>query len=333
MLPRRRSAQNPTCRILREAQKSAGQSAPRLFKIGWSKAIVVVGLPEIYRLSRRFHRRHIREEKMSSEPSEITRAVSTQLQALLVKGPSQQSLEAAYRLMAKWRSHLIENTLIKRQGTRVHSGPFAGMEYPLRVTEGARPARLLGCYEVTLHPVINEVVERDYPLVIDVGSAEGYYAVGLACRMPNAKVVARDADRRAQQACQHLAEINGVADRVEIGGKVTHADFDMCLGINSVVICDIEGAEADLLDPEKARGLREADILVEVHDCFKPGLSDEIAGRFSSSHSVTTLPRRVDMAALPDWMEALSDLDRLTALWEWRLGPTPWLWMKKNGRS
>ena len=33
-------------------------------------------------------------------------------------------------------------------------------------------------------------------------------------------------------------------------------------------------------------------------------------------------------AALPAWMEELPDLDRLIALWEWRSGPTPWLWMQ-----
>jgi hypothetical protein len=27
-------------------------------------------------------------------------------------------------------------------------------------------------------------------------------------------------------------------------------------------------------------------------------------------------------------MQELSDLDRLLALWEWRSGPTPWLWME-----
>jgi hypothetical protein len=33
---------------------------------------------------------------------------------------------------------------------------------------------------------------------------------------------------------------------------------------------------------------------------------------------------------LPEWMEGLSDMDRLLALWEWRTGPTPWLWMQRR---
>ena len=49
--------------------------------------------------------------------------------------------------------------------------------------------------------------------------------------------------------------------------------------------------------------------------------------RFKASHHITRIGRQID-ARLPDWMEELSDLDRLIALWEWRSGPTPWLWMQ-----
>jgi hypothetical protein len=32
-------------------------------------------------------------------------------------------------------------------------------------------------------------------------------------------------------------------------------------------------------------------------------------------------------------MDTLSDFDRLIALWEWRIGPTPWLWMTRKGKA
>lgn len=265
----------------------------------------------------------------SGRASALTRNVNSQLHALLEQEPSIQPLAQAYRLLAKWRAQLIENTLVRRQGTVVGSGPFAGMDYGVRATEGARVARLLGCYEASLAPIIETIVERSYDLVIDIGCAEGYYAVGLARRMPWARVIARDASQAAREACMTLAQCNGVSDRVEIGGEWAHSDFDICRNARSVVICDIEGAEDDLLNPARAEGLRAADILVEVHDCDRPGLSDIIAKRFSSTHQVTKLHRRIEAGGLPDWMEEFSDLDRLTALWEWRKGPTPWLWMER----
>ncbi len=252
------------------------------------------------------------------------------LKRMLDGPPSVARLEQAFRHLAKWRSELIGNTLLARSGSTVLSGPFKGMEYPVRTVEGSRSARLLGAYEASLAPVIEEIVTKAYPLVIDVGSAEGYYAVGLARRLPKARVLARDANPKAQALCAVLAEANGVADRVEIGGLLDHADFDLCHAQKTLVVCDIEGAEGELLDPVRAPGLRAADILVESHDGKRPGLSHQIVERFRATHHIRVIGRRLDDSGLPDWMEMLSDLDRLVALWEWRSGPTPWLWMVKK---
>ena len=267
---------------------------------------------------------------MAKPASPLTISATAALQRLLDGPPDVARLEQAFRHLAKWRSELISNTLAERSGTKVLSGPFKGMEYPVRASEGSRSARLLGAYEAGLAPVIEEIVTRAYPVVIDVGSAEGYYAVGLARRLPRARVLARDANPRAQALCAALAAANGVADRVEIGGLMGHADFDLCSAQKTLVVCDIEGAEAELLDPVRAPGLRAADILVEAHDCMHHGLSHVLVERFKATHRIRVIGRHLDDSGLPDWMEALSDLDRLVALWEWRSGPTPWLWMVKK---
>jgi hypothetical protein len=267
---------------------------------------------------------------LAQPPSALTRAVTDTLRKLAAAPADPAALEAALRHLAKWRSEVISNTMTRLSGAAVLSGPFQGMAYPVRASEGSQSARLLGTYEAGLAPVIEAIVARGYDLVIDVGSAEGYYAVGLARRMPGARVMARDEDPRAQALCRAMAEANGVADRVEIGGRLGHDGFDACTGADTLVICDIEGAEAELMDPEKAPGLLAADILVEAHDCIRPGLADLITARFSASHKVERIDRRIDASAMPDWMNGLSDLDRLLALWEWRGGPTPWLWMTRK---
>ena len=267
---------------------------------------------------------------MAQGSSPLTQAVTQDVQNMLSGDPSPQALETALRHLAKWRAHLLENTLLQNDGDTVQTGPFKGMRYATRATEGARIARILGCYEATLAPVIEKVITRAYPLVIDVGSAEGYYAVGLATRMPKTRVMARDENHKAQESCTALARANAVADRVEVGGLMQHSDFDICKAQDTLVICDIEGAEDALLDPAKAPGLLHADILVECHDCMVPGLSDRIANRFETTHDITRLDRATDSRALPAWMDRLSDLDRAIALWEWRAGPTPWLWMTRH---
>ena len=249
---------------------------------------------------------------------------------MLAGPPNAAALLRAFRHLAKWRAEVMANTLDRRAGTRVISGPFKGMDYAVRAAEGSRTARLLGAYEASLHPVIEAIIARAPEVIIDIGSAEGYYAVGFARRLPDTRILARDASGQAQALCRALAAVNGVEHRVEVGGLFAHADFALCETAASVVICDIEGAEDALLDPVAAPGLCHADILVECHPGSAPGVTDRIAARFAATHRITRIGRRLDDSGLPDWMEDYSDLDRLIALWEWRATPTPWLWMERR---
>jgi hypothetical protein len=259
----------------------------------------------------------------------LSEAVAGRVQSLLTSPVTPNTLNSALRHLAKWRSELVANTVLARDGAVVQSGPFKGMSYPVRASEGSRVARLLGAYEASLHPVIETIIARAPDLVIDIGSAEGYYAVGLARRLATARILARDSDVRAQALCRTLAAANGLADRVEVGGLFGHGDFDICAAGRAVVICDIEGGEDALLDPVAAPGLLQADMLVECHPGLVAEVTERIAARFAGTHRITRIDRKLDDSALPDWMEELSDLDRLLALWEWRSGPTPWLWMEK----
>ena len=107
-------------------------------------------------------------------------AVRRRLVELLSGEPSPQQLNASLRHLAKWRAQVLENTLVTKSGDVVLSGPFKGLRYAVRASEGSRNARLIGCYEACLHGVIQKIVASGYKLVIDVGSAEGYYATKSA---------------------------------------------------------------------------------------------------------------------------------------------------------
>ena len=120
----------------------------------------------------------------------INHQVHKQLQSLLNQTPSdnaseQAQLNNALRLLSKWRSVLIQNTLLKQQGTVVIQGPLAGMDFLPQSAEGRHIAKLLGCYEQPLQPYIEEAIASAYPTILNIGCAEGYYAVGMTRRMPN----------------------------------------------------------------------------------------------------------------------------------------------------
>ena len=237
-------------------------------------------------------------------------------------------LGALLRLMGQWRSQMLANTYLVRQGTKVHSGPFAGMDYVARATEGALVPRLLGTYESELHPHLEALVAEGLDCVIDVGCAEGYYAVGLARMAPDIAVYAYDIDEAARLACAELAAKNGVAERVIIGGEFTPDGFEAFKGRRALVLVDAEGAELDILQPALSPALAGMSVIVETHDVYRKGALATMTERFSATHDIIRVDQQPKTFDMPDWLAELPHLDQLLAVWEWRIKPTPWLVMR-----
>lgn len=245
--------------------------------------------------------------------------------------PTTDELNEILRLLGRWRSRVLANTYLVREGARIRGGPFAGMEYVTVATEGALVPRLLGTYESELHPYLQALAAEGIDTVIDVGCAEGYYAVGLARLMPQAVVHAFDIDEAARTACAELAAKNGVAERVRIGGAFAPQDFQAFAGQRTLVIVDAEGAELDILRPELAPALAGMNVIVETHDVYRRGVLQELLGRFAPTHEITQVRQQPKVFELPEWLQELPHLDQLLAVWEWRLAPTPWLVMRPKG--
>jgi len=241
-------------------------------------------------------------------------------------------LSSGLRLLAKWRSVLIQNTLLQQEGTVVRQGPLAGLDFLPQSAEGCHIAKLLGCYEQPLQPAIEAAIAVGYPTILNIGCAEGYYAVGLARRLANTHIYAHDTNPAAQTVCRQLAEKNAVTKQVSVGGLFSGQEFAAYAGSPVLVLCDIEGAERELLNPHDYPALKEMDIIVESHECLISGVTQLLIDRFQHSHAITLIQdsgqRSLDSP--PQWFLDLAHLDQLLATWEWRSGPTPWLVMTAN---
>ena len=238
---------------------------------------------------------------------------------------SGRDLEGILRLMGKWRHQMISNSIIARDGPVVQAGPFAGMRLGQHSAEGCHAPKLLGCYEQALHPHFERFITRGFDAVLNIGCAEGYYAIGLARRMPGTEIFAHDLNEGAQLACRALAEANDVSDRITIGGLVRGEDFARFADRKTLVLVDIEGGEEALLDPVAFPALRQLTLIVECHEERRRGMTDLIATRFAPTHQVIRLEQPFSQPELPEWMQGLGHLDQLLAIWEWRMAPTPWL--------
>ena len=226
------------------------------------------------------------------------------------------------------RTAALQNLFREKHGSMILNGPMRGMHFLEQAVEGCYLPKLLGIYEQPLHPHLEAAITRGYGRLLNIGSAEGLYAVGFACRVKTLRVEAFDINPRAAEACRELAQRNGVADRVHAHGAFQ--GFEKYAGERVLVICDIEGAELDLLHPHHTQALKSMDVIVEAHECFRQGIVQELAQRFEPSHDLVLVTddgmRTIERS--PEWFKALRHLDQILCTWEWRAGPTPWLVMR-----
>lgn len=263
-------------------------------------------------------------------------------QLLRKVSPGIYHLLASIRFFMKCRSvfgpcqALIHREVFQNGPITVLGGPFKGLAYYNKTIWGTITSKWLGCYEEEIQPVIEEIIAGGYPEVVDVGAAEGYYAVGLAFRMPQSKVISYDTDPIARLRQRQLAELNGISN-LEIRKYCSAAELGGFSPGRTVVICDIEGFEAELLNPASCPALAGFDILVEIHrtaDITLEAMAADIKGRFLATHAIT------EFAATPRNREAmrqkvpalikLSDADVDFALSEGRYPGQVWFWMQAN---
>jgi hypothetical protein len=142
--------------------------------------------------------------------------------------------------------------------------------------------KMLGAYEAELNEPIEAAIARQPDTIVNVGAGDGYYAAGLARRIPSALVVAYDLDSSARRATRNLARLNRVSDRLNVRGECRRGHLAY-LDERTLLVMDCEGAERDLLGPETVDC---ADVIVELHEHLRPGVTDAVRHRFASTHDV-----------------------------------------------
>jgi len=229
----------------------------------------------------------------------------------------------------------VEDVLFPDGNIRVLHGPFAGTRYYNRTVWGPVTSKWLGSYEEELHEVVGTWCRQgNFDTVVDVGCAEGYYAVGMARALPDVQVFAYDADPWARKLTRELGDLNGLGN-LHIGGFCGHGRLQEHLQQGrALLICDIEGGEYALLDPEKVPALAGTEILVEVH--IHEGMSVRqgeaiLRERFYASHDVRVY--EVSGRSIEEWREksGIDDSDLLRrAMDEWRCVDQVWLHLKPS---
>ena len=223
----------------------------------------------------------------------------------------------------------ITRQLIQHFGPKVQNGPFQGLEFPPITFDRHLAPKLVGSYEKELHPVFEGIISRNYQEILDIGSADGYYAVGLAQLLPDVPVHAFDTDPWARQATTAMARLNGTSN-VQEHDKCDPEWLHHYLKPSSFLMSDCEGYEDVLLDSQKAPSLLSCDILVELHETASPGVSERIKNRFSQSHEIISFHTQARDLDNFEMLEFLLSNDRKLAVNELRNGSQQWFFLRRK---
>ena len=213
----------------------------------------------------------------------------------------------------------------------VSSGPFSGLRLRDAYSSGDGSdigPQLLGTYERELHETIQHIVDRRPACIVNIGCAEGYYAVGLARRLPSARISAFDIDASARALCGENAALNGVAERVDIFGECAPAQLRDIARENGEIfaLVDCEGGERLILsDADSLLALRNACIVIELHEHLDPEAGSALIGKYSGSHRVSIVRSRGRNPFAFPFLDLCSDAEKWMLLCENRPRTQIWL--------
>ena len=201
----------------------------------------------------------------------------------------------------------------------VKAGPFKGLKMTGsgNTSAGTLGAKIFGLYE---QEVIRELQGLlPCATLVNFGAADGHFPLGLLKAGLVDQAICFEMSAEGQREIAENATVNGLSDRVVIQGAVVGGVHDTlaALGVlpsQTLILCDIEGAEFEVLSDAFFAWAKGAQLVVELHD------------RLMGDGSLA--PREALIARLPkdaqhrilkgqpkDWrdiaeIEALSDNDR-----------------------
>jgi hypothetical protein len=242
-----------------------------------------------------------------------------------------KNLQRYLQDVANARRHELLPYVFHSTNATVQTGPFAGTMLIPRYMwgDGDTAAKLMGVYEDELHDFIEQAIARDPDLVINVGSAEGYYSVGFARRLPNTRVIAVDVDPRAAGIVNDTGTANQLSNLQAMTQMVDHAWLEkQCQApTKPLLIFDCEGAELELLDPVRVSTLSKCSVIVECHDCMNPVITDTLVSRFQATHDIQQVSQTYKDSYQFDFLNHLSDCDKWALVHEGRPSTMSWLYM------
>lgn len=217
---------------------------------------------------------------------------------------SARSVAATEAVRSAWRQETVAQRQIRIShevyeicsGT-VQYGPFTG----LRLCDdnwwsgSDLGSQCLGLYEKELLDLIAGK-ERTFSTFIDIGAADGYYAVGMLKSGLVSRAICFEQSQKGRVTIEKNWILNGSPGQLSIFAEATAQSIENLsndLFSHALILIDIEGAEFDLLRPTTLEKLRFCECWLEIHNWVDgfPGKYQQFLRNASDFFDLSIIPR------------------------------------------
>lgn len=224
-------------------------------------------------------------------------------------------------------------------GGQVQYGLFRGMELGEESwwSRYDVSTKILGVYEEHVLAKLGEFYSFSTAPFIDIGAADGYFAIGVAKSLPAEKVFAFEISERGRSVLKDNSQINGCLSAIEVGEEASYESVANILSEHgsAFVLIDIEGDEYELLNNEMLALLSSSTVIVELHPrkvTDGSRLQEKLMQNAAKYFETEILIRETYNPNMFEELSEFSDEDRLLAFSEGRKANGLWLALSPKQR-
>ena len=241
---------------------------------------------------------------------------------------------AISKAMMKQRRKMLSRNIFDRYNGTVQLGPYKNMKLGSRsnISQGPLALKILGLYEKQVTEKIHQIGK--FQTLINFGAADGYMALGPLFSGACNRSICFEMTEKGRESIKINAKLNQINQKVEVLGKVDDTIIKQLNELkinskNSVVLCDIEGAEFNIFSTDLFEFLKKSTIIIELHDRL---IQD---GQDLRKSLISKIPKGLNYEIIADYksinyfglkdLEELSDNDRALVMSEGRKFFGEWL--------
>ena len=230
------------------------------------------------------------------------------------------------------KKNKVLNYLVKIHGHRVAHGIFKDMKLNRNIywSKNDLTTHILGVYEKHILDQLIKFSKHKNTIFIDIGAADGYFAIGSAYSGLFQKVYAFEIQKNGREILSENAKANNCDKNIIIKSEANFNTLKEIIDIHTsaVILIDIEGGEFTLLNDQTLKLLRNCNVVIELHPSLvKDGnkKESELINSAKKFFKFSLIKRENYNPNLYEELDSFSDEERLLAFSEGREANMNWL--------